>query len=95
MLQYLPDDFDIENFDFRAGKNTDISLKKRKKRKDDFDFGKDFTMPINSSKPTRQTKKACDSLEVTVYSGKDLEGNKHESHYSHSSKFILLHITAH
>ncbi|XP_065672327.1 methyl-CpG-binding domain protein 2 isoform X2 [Hydra vulgaris] len=82
MLQYLPDDFDIENFDFRAG--NDISLKKRKKRKDDFDFGKDFNLP--NSKPNRQTKKAWDNIEVTVLSGKHSKENKDEVYYPHAKK---------
>jgi len=57
MAQYLPDDFELDGFDFRVGKNTD-SFKRVKKRKDDFHFGKDFAISGNEAKPSRQTKKA-------------------------------------
>lgn len=66
MMQYLPEDFDLENFDFRAGENSDRLLRKRKRRKDNFNFGKDFHLSGNISKPARQTKKSRESLPISI-----------------------------
>jgi len=76
MLQYLPEDFDIENFDFRAGTNLEHILRKRKRRKDGFNFGKDFSISGNHTKPTRQTKKSRESIPICVVSMADVEDKK-------------------
>merc|ERR1712150_144514 len=76
MAQYLPDEFDLENFDFRDGKNVDTS-KRVKKRKDDFNYGKDFNIS-GSVKPSRQTKKARENIRVQVMNSKDVEEKKEE-----------------
>lgn len=76
MAQYLPDDFDLENFDFRVGKYVDNG-RRVKKRKDDFNFGKDFSISGNA-KPSRQTKKARENIRVQVINNKDAEKEKTE-----------------
>lgn len=73
MLQYLPDDFDIERFDFRAGKNSDSLSRKRKGRKEDYDFGKDFRTSNQSVKPSRQSKKDQNSLQVKVVNSEEAD----------------------
>ena len=79
MTQYLPEEFDIEGFDFRAGKNIDAVLKRRKRRKEDFNYGKDFNMLGNHIKSNRQIKKAKESINVNVLNSKDVEGEKTEN----------------
>ena len=76
MLQYLPENFDIENFDFRAGTNLEHILRKRKRRKDGFNFGKDFNMSGSRTKPTRQTKKSRESIPISVVNMADVEDKK-------------------
>lgn len=76
MLQYLPDDFNIENFDFRAGKNTDAVFKKKKRRREDFNFGRDFNISGSDAKPCRQVKK-----DREIISAKIMKKEEHGSHY--------------
>ena len=85
MMQYLPDDFDMEKFDFRARANTERMLRKRKSRKLGFDFGKDFKMSGNSTKPSRQTKKSRESLPISVLH--NAEGEKKRHHIRSKWKF--------
>jgi len=66
MTQYLPDDFEIDNFDFKVGKNSESNYKRVKKRKDDFNYGKDFSLSGSEVKPSRQTKKARENIKVQV-----------------------------
>lgn len=75
MLQYLPEDFEIENFDFRGGASTEALLRRRRKRKDDFNFGKDFSLS-GSDKPTRQTKKARENMKISVIHSTDVDSRK-------------------
>lgn len=83
MAQYLPDDFDLETFDFRVGKYIDNG-KRAKKRKDDYNFGKDFSINGNN-KPSRQTKKARENIRVQVInSNKDAEKEQREEQRSKS-----------
>ena len=78
MMQYLPADFDMEKFEFRQGANAERMLRKRKSRKLGFDFGKDFKMVGNSSKPSRQTKKSRESLPISIL--RNPEGEKKRYH---------------
>ena len=78
MAQYLPDEFDLENFDFRVGKNVDAALKRAKKRKDDFNFGKDFNIAGSELKPSRQTKKARENIKVQVVNNTEVEKEKEQ-----------------
>ena len=55
MLEFLPEGFDLERFDFRAGRNVNSNFRRRKRRRDDFNFGKDFLMANAQAKPRRQT----------------------------------------
>ena len=85
MMQYLPDDFDMEKFDFRQGANAERLLRKRKTRKLGFDFGKDFKMAGNNSKPSRQTKKSRESLPISVLHNPEGEKKRYhvKSEYLH------------
>jgi len=76
MMQYLPDNFDIDNFDFRGSSNTDRLLKKRNKRKNGFNFGKEFNIPGSSSKPTRQTKKSRENIPISVLNTVNVENDR-------------------
>ena len=86
MMQYLPDDFDMEKFDFRQGANAERMLRKRKSRKLGFDFGKDFKIGGNNSKPSRQTKKSRESLPISVL--RNPEGEK--KRYNVRSKYFEI-----
>lgn len=97
MMQYLPEDFDMELFDFRAGKNVDQLLKKRKRRKDDFNFCKDFDIS-GSSSAKRQPKKVKETITVNVLNQEDLEGDKSENKEITQCKLdmvLYLHIKVH
>jgi len=87
MMQYLPEDFDMEQFDFRAGKNVDQLLKKRKRRKDDFNFCKDFDLS-GSSSAKRQPKKVKETITVNVLNQEDLEGDKSENKETAQSSLV-------
>lgn len=73
MLQYLPDEFDIDSFDFRTGKDTDSMVKKRKSRKEDFNFGKDFGISGNDAKPSRQLKKEMETIVPNIIKCEQIE----------------------
>ena len=49
-----------------------------KKRKDDFNFGKDFALSGSEVKPSRQTKKARENIKVQVIN-KDVEKGRDEN----------------
>jgi len=78
LLQYLPEDFDIDSFDFRGGVNTEHLLKKRKRRKDGYNFGKDFSLSGSNTKPSRQTKKSRESIPISIIHNSDIEDKKQE-----------------
>lgn len=90
MSQYLPDDFEIENFDFKVGKNSDSNYKRVKKRKDDFNYGKDFSLSGSEVKPSRQTKKARENIKVQVIN-KEVVKEETEEQTSKDPYLYLLH----
>ena len=79
MLQYLPEDYDLENFEFSSGRNINVLLRKRKRRKDDFNFCKDFNISGSHTMPKRQMKKMREKVIVNHMKMKDVEGIKDEN----------------
>ena len=93
MMQYLPDNFDIDNFDFRGSSNADRLLKKRNKRKNGFNFGKEFNIPGNSTKPTRQTKKSRENIPISVLHTVNVENDRRKREVKRMS-ILFFHLVS-
>ena len=90
MLQYLPEDYDLENFEFSSGRNINVLLRKRKRRKDDFNFCKDFNISGSHIMPRRQMKKMREKVVVNHMNMQDVEGMKDENKERILRKYLQI-----